>query len=274
MASIRYWYPDIPIYFIKDSGPGKFNTDQACKIWNIGVLDHVRKHLGWGFGKLEPLFIPGQHSFLVMDADTVITGRLFDAVKSLDVQFIVDREELNPGRFNEIYYSLDKISELVPDFKFPGYSFNAGQWLGTSGLISREDFEPYLHWSHPPVTKYPDTFFNGDQGLFNFIIQQKEQNQKIRVQRKEIMIWPSEGKADFIDLEKIRNKTSEQPYIIHWAGMKARTLSGLPRTDILRFYRDYYYSKMPVVTQLMDTLQDNVLYFKKKLEHFIRTRSK
>jgi len=274
LASLRYWYPEVPVRFIKDYSQGNFDTSHAGKVWNAEVLALHRKKLGWGFGKLETLFLPGSYSFLVLDADTVITGKVLDMVKDIKTSFILDDEIPEVKRFNEVYYNLDRINELAPEFKFPGYSFNSGQWFGTSGIINRTEFDPILTWSEPPEIKFPEILFNGDQGLLNYVIHRKVQDGQLQVTRKKMMIWPKDGNADIIDLEKIRLKTSEQPFIIHWAGMKSRTLSGLPRMDILRFYRDYYYTRMPIYSRLVDAIRDNILFYKKKADHFFNTRVK
>ena len=35
------------------------------------------------------------------------------------------------------------------------------------------------------------------------------------------------------------------PYIIHWSGLKPLSVSLMPRSDLLRFYEDFYYSRIP-----------------------------
>ena len=56
IASIRYWYPQIPILLIKDHGMGAFDTNTVEKVWNVNIFDTQKKQFGWGYGKLEPLF--------------------------------------------------------------------------------------------------------------------------------------------------------------------------------------------------------------------------
>lgn len=244
IASIRYWYPDIPIFLIKDFGSGFFNTTATENLWNVGIFNTERKRFGWGFGKLEPLFLHIPESFLVLDADTVLTGLVLDAVFNIDAHFIVDEEVQPEARFNEIYYNLDRISELEPGFKYPGYSFNSGQWFGTSNIISRSDFDKSLEWSEPPKPRCPEIVFNGDQAQLNFVLHLKEKLGQISVQRIKLMIWPSAGAVDIIDVSSIIKKKDDYPYVIHWAGIRSRTIKSLPRADILQFYQNFYYSKL------------------------------
>jgi lipopolysaccharide biosynthesis glycosyltransferase len=268
IASIRFWYPDIPIFLIKEYSAGDFDTSLVEKTWNVEVLDISRKKFGWGYGKLEPLFLENHDSFLVIDSDTVMTGPVLDVVKNIDALFVVDDEVQPVAIFNQIYYNLDRIRELEKDFVYPGYSFNSGQWFGTSGIISREDFSKALEWSEPPKPKFPDIVFNGDQAHLNFVLHWLEQTGKATVEKIRLMVWPEAGKGDFIELAHIIRKGGKYPYIIHWAGMKYRSYSDLPRADILAFYRDYYYSKNGRYQRILDVLKDFLIVQAKRTRLF------
>lgn len=267
ISSIRYWYPDIPIFLIKDTGSaGNFDTSNVEKIWSVKVFDTNRKRFGWGFGKWEPLFSMDSSSFLTLDADTVITGPILDEVISDKSQFIVD-EEIQPfDRMNEIYYKLDRIHEVNSQFQYPGYSFNEGQWFGTSGILSREDFDPILIWTEPPTAKFPCIIKQGAQGHLNYMLQLKQQQGMVSLTRKRIMIWPSSGNADFIDVSEIYNKSKKYPYIIHWAGFPYKNYCELPRYDILSFYLNYYYTKISRTQRIKDKISRFFLIKEKKIK--------
>ena len=269
IASIRYWYPDIPIFLIKDEKQGTFDTTRTEQIWNVKVLDIPRKKFGWGYGKLEVLFLDTNESFLVIDADAVLTGPVIDAVAKIDADFIVDREEQPAKRFNEIYYNLDRINELDNNFHYPGYSFNSGQWFGTSSVIKREDFSKTLTWSEPPVTRDKNIVVNNDQGHLNYVIHALEQRQKLSVTRIKLMIWPVEGKSDFIKIEKIKARSPDYPFVIHWAGMSASKFSELPRQDILQFYKQFYYSNAGTERLILDSAKSVLYKVERKIKGFI-----
>ena len=269
IASIRYWYPDIPIFLIKDEKQGTFDTTRTEQIWNVKVLDIPRKKFGWGYGKLEVLFLDTNESFLVIDADAVLTGPVIDAVAKIDADFIVDREEQPAKRFNEIYYNLDRINELDNNFHYPGYSFNSGQWFGTSSVIKREDFSKTLTWSEPPVTRDKNIVVNNDQGHLNYVIHALEQRQKLSVARIKLMIWPVEGKSDFIKIEKIKSRSPDYPFVIHWAGMSASKFSELPRQDILQFYKQFYYSNAGTERLILDSAKAVLYKVERKIKGFI-----
>jgi len=256
IASIRYWYPAIPIFLIKDLTAGAFSTRNLEEKWNVGLFPSDRKRFGWGFGKLEPLFVGSGESFLVVDADTVLTGPILDTVAGVNADFIVDKEVQPFARVNEIYYSLDNLTLIDPDFVYPGYTFNTGQWYGTSGQIRREDFEEVIEWTEPPSSKFAGWIFNGDQGHQNFIFHSLERQNRIKIERRPVMIWPDGANADFINLDSISAKQGDYPYILHWAGMSRIRMKHLPRADILRFYRNYYYSIAGPRQQVLDGISD------------------
>ncbi|MBL7698728.1 MAG: hypothetical protein JNK79_11235 [Chitinophagaceae bacterium] len=267
IASIRYWYPDIPIFLIKDQNKGSFNTSYDENLWKVNVLDLPRKKFGWGYGKLETLFLNNTDSFFVIDADAVITGPVLDTVETNPADFIVDKEVQPAARFNEIYFRLDKIHELDLQYVYPGYSFNTGQWFGTSGLLRREDFKTTLNWSEPPESKKADIVFNNDQTHLNYVLHTMERLKKVSVSRINLMVWPEGSRADFIDLEKIKSRSDAYPFVIHWAGMSALKFSDLPRQDILNFYRDFYYSKAGGFKKIGDSLAGIYLDAEKKIGH-------
>jgi len=270
IASIRYWYPDISIVLIKDTGAGKFDTTSLEKEWAVKIFQSSRKRFGWGFGKWEPLFVSPVHSFLVLDADTVLTGPVLDVAKNITTQFIVHEEVQPLKRLNEIYYKLDRLKEVDDRFVFPGYTFNEGQWFGTSGVLTRKDFEPILEWTEPPRSKFPQILLYGAQGHFNFMLQLKTQLGFVSVTRKKIMIFPEGVSADFIDLKKIGAKVPDYPFVLHWAGYRFRTIEDLPRGDILGFYRDYYYSKLGKAYPLKARMRRMSLYYEERLLHYSR----
>jgi len=270
IASIRFWYPDIEIKLIKDFGRGNFSTRRVQKKWHVGLLKLPRRVLGWGYGKLEPLFLENPHSFLILDSDTVMVGPVLESLKSINAKFIVDEETITFKRFNELYYNVDRITELAPGFKFPGYGFNSGQWVGTAGVLKRTDFERTLQWSYPPKPIHPEIVFEGDQAHLNFTLHMKQQFEGLSVARQRIMVWPEKQNADFLDLEKIARKSRDYPYIVHWAGMKFKKMSELPRADILEFYADLYYKKMGKVEKLCDRVTNFLIPIYKKWRIFLQ----
>ena len=74
VASVRYFYPDIAIKLLVGGPLQRGLADELQRHWNVGVAQLPAGDYGWGFVKLEPLFMPSKERFLVLDSDTVIAG--------------------------------------------------------------------------------------------------------------------------------------------------------------------------------------------------------
>ena len=243
-ASIRYWYPEIPILLIKDYSQGTFDTSEIERLCNASLFQTTKREFGWGFSKLEPLFEPAGGRFLVVDSDTVFTGPVLDTLNQCETDFVVDDETQPAHEIKRLYFDLDYLRKIDPDFKFSGKTFNSGQWVGTPGLVSREDFCQGLHWGNPPQLKDPSCFMNGDQGIFNYVLSKLAQQETLSLGRIPLMLWAVRD-IEQLDLEQLKDNS---PYrkIIHWAGVKKQRLGAMPRADILRFFEQCYFSSMPL----------------------------
>jgi hypothetical protein len=247
VASIRYWYPQIPIYLIKDELGGSFSTDEIEQSWNVGVFQTKARRFGWGFSKLEALFIPGGKRILILDADIVFVGRVLDILSEHDEDIVVHLEDQPPeptGRFNELYFALPLLRAYDPDFRFLEYSFNTGQYVVTTGLLKREDFDGLIDSGSPRSVIRPEIFNRSDQGVLNYVVMKKHGRGALSVARIPFMVWNPDEMANF----QIARITADSPYpkLIHWAGLRRRRMSSMPRADILHMFEDHYYSKIPL----------------------------
>jgi hypothetical protein len=145
IASIRFFYPQIPIRLLVGGRLQRGLVDELQKYWNVRIAEFpVAGDYGWGFVKLEPLFGSPGERFLVLDSDTVLTGPVLDVWRDCDAPFLVDDEVQPEGEMKGIYYDWEKVRELDPDAHAPRFLFNTGQWFGTSGYLTRNDFAPWL----------------------------------------------------------------------------------------------------------------------------------
>jgi lipopolysaccharide biosynthesis glycosyltransferase len=239
--------------------------------WKVGILDNEGRSYGWGFGKFEPLFKEHHERFLVLDSDTVITGPIIDVLGKMQGDFIVDKEDTPLEKMNRLYFNVEKLKHLFTDFKFQNFVFNTGQWVGTSGLIRKTDFDPLLSWTgERPQLKFNDVFFQADQGIFNYVLQDKSSKGEVELCRHHFMVWPSNDAADSIDINSIKGKKGDYPFVIHWAGMKFSTLSKYPRADILKFYQGVYYQNHSIVEKSLDVFIDVFLRVERKCRKLLK----
>ena len=243
VASIRYWYPEIPIYLIKDYFNGDFPTEEVERVWRVKVFETPYRYFGWGMSKLEPVFSEQGSRFLILDSDIVFTGSVLETLEQHAEDFVVNLETQTAERLHEIYFDLAKLNELDPQFHFPGTTFNTGQYVATGGILNREDFDVVNWTTSPPSLKYPQIFRNGDQGVLNYVLAKKAEAGQVTVADVPFMKYGLKEISDF-DLSKIA-ADSPYPFVIHWAGLKQRRIKAMIRSDILLFFEDYYYSKLP-----------------------------
>jgi hypothetical protein len=244
VASIRFFYPYIPIRLLRGGRLQPELVREMQQYWDVGVAELAQEgDYGWGFVKLETLFGPPGERFLVLDSDTVISGPVLDLWSDSRASFLVDDEEQPEERAKAIYYDWEKIGQSDPSAQPPRFLFNTGQWFGTAGVLTRKDFSPWIHWTMPRTTTPPNTFMNGDQGLLNYILNQKAALQSLQVERRQIMRWPAHS-LEGLDADTVA-KGRAAPRIVHWAGLKKTRQRDMLAADLLKFFEKYYYNRLP-----------------------------
>jgi len=246
VVSIRFWYPHIPIWLLKDRHYGDFDTREIEKYWNVQVYPGREKTLGWGFGKLELMTESPARRLLLLDSDVVFAGRVIERLERFDEDLIVDKEDFDTSAVEVQFFSPDKLRQLDPEFAFPGYGFNTGQIVTTTGRLNKQDFEGLLDWQTRTV-KHSEVFKKGEQGLLNYVALRKVQHGELTIHREQFMVWPGEvARAEHIHLEDLAPEGRQQQ-VIHWAGLGwGKALEEMPRPEILLHFEDIYYSRVPL----------------------------
>lgn len=219
-------------------------AEEVAKYWNVGLVDLPVGDYGWGMVKLEPLFGPPGQRFMVVDVDTVFTGKVLDLRAQSDATFFVDDEPQSDAEYKRLFYDWDKLREIDPNVQSARKAFNVGQWFGTAGMVRREEFDPWVEWTLPRRLRYPDLFMGGDQGVCNYVILKKEALAGLRIDRRTFMRWPGHGMAE-LTVEAVAGRTAP-PLVIHWAGMKGIFLCNMVGSDLLQFFEYYYYTRLPM----------------------------
>lgn len=242
VASIKHFYPDAPVKLLIGGPLEEGLQEEMERYWNVGVADVPRRDWGWGFVKLEPLFGAAGERFMVLDSDTAFGGKVLATWADSTADFLVDDEQQSEDETRRLYYDWRKLARVDPAARAPGFVFNSGQWFGTAGILTREDFAPLVDWSGAkPTLKHADLFMPGDQGVLNYVLNQK--SDVVAVDRQKIMRWPGHGMEGFT-AATVAAKTAP-PLVIHWAGMKKPRLGAMAGSDVLRFFEAFYYSQLP-----------------------------
>jgi hypothetical protein len=244
VASVRYFYPEIPIRLLVGGTLQRGLAAELQRYWNVGIADlPTYGDYGWGFVKLEALFGPSGEKFLVLDSDTVLAGPVLSLWHEDGAPFLVDDEKQSDDDKKRLYYDWEKVLQIDPGARRPEFAFNTGQWFGTAGVLTRDDFAPRLAWTMPRSTAPPGYFVNGEQGILNYILNRKVAMEGLRVQRARIMRWPGHS-MEGLNAESITKRTAP-PLVIHWAGMKKTALRHMAGNDILLFFEKFYYTRLP-----------------------------
>lgn len=246
VASIRYWYPDVEIYLIKDYIQGRFSTSEIESAFNVKIFPASRKNFGWPWSKLAVILHEKKDKYLFLDSDVVLLGKVLHRLNEFDDDFIVTggQEDVSSFNVNTHYIDMKKIKSFDPSYRFPGFTFNGGHIIMTSGMLKEDDFESVIDFGPSIINKRPDIFKHGDQGPLNYGFVKAAQKEKIKLRYEDFWIWAGTPEAQKLELESIKNKIGT-PYVLHWAGLKPVDVRNYKRYDILKFYEGFYYSKVP-----------------------------
>lgn len=244
IASIRRYYPTVRIQLFVGAPLVSGLARELSRYWDVGIADIPPGNYSWGYVKLEALFGKDGERFLMLDSDTVMTGHVLDRLAGSTAPFLVDDEPLPDEYARLLYYDWEKLEAAghgaTPR---PAFLFNSGQWIGTAGVLTRADFDPWLEWSTPRRLRHPQFFKAGDQGVFNFILNRKVEREGLQVDRNKIMRWPGRS-LDGVDAVSVARGTAD-PMIVHWAGLKKMRQRGMLGADLLAYFEHQYYRRMP-----------------------------
>jgi hypothetical protein len=244
VASIRHFYPNAPISLVAGGLLEEGLAEELAHYWDVRISEIAQRDWGWGFVKLEPLFGRPGERFMVVDSDTIFAGHVLGTWAASTADFLVDDEQHPEADLHRLYYDWRKVATVDPAARPPQFVFNSGQWFGTAGVITRADFALLVDWSGtPPKLRQPDLFMPGEQGVLNYVLNQKAKRDGISVDRRKIMRWPAHG-MDGISAQSVAERRAE-PLVVHWAGMKRFRIGAMAGGDVLRFFEQRYYSRLP-----------------------------
>lgn len=243
IASIRFWYANVPITLIKDRTLGDFSTDEIERNWNVSSMVLARERCGLGFAKIELLLRPVRERFLVLDADTVMCGPVLGSLEKFPEDFVVSGGPIDrPGdpSFTSIYFNLALLRKRDPEFRFPGYAFNTGVFVGTSGILKRKMFDPLLVWSSPVRLKAPEIFSCADQGVLNYVLMKQAAKGTLTLRSANFMIWGFAPQTKRLDVHRITTRRGYDA-IVHYAGTKPTSIIEFPAAPLLMHFDRLYH---------------------------------
>lgn len=242
LASVRYFYPEIALYLMKDVSKGDFDTAEVEKYLNVSTAG-LSGVYGPGAGKLELLFRPDLGRFLFIDADQIMVGPVLDALEGLDAQFVVTPDYFPGVSIDRFYYDRQRLKAIDPAYRVPPFHFNSGQFVGTPGVISRRDFGGLVNWGGPITVRDSTTFKLLEQGVLNYVVHKMATAGRITLAPADFMHLARTEYFWSVRLDSIKARNS-QPLLFHWAGTHRSFLSLMRRSDLLRFFESQYYNRI------------------------------
>src|ERR1700728_1993671 len=105
VASVRYFYPEIPIRLLAGGTLQRGLAAELRKYWNVETADlPICGDYGWEFVKLEALFGPPGEKFLVLDSDTVLAPPVLDVWNDSQAPFLVNDEKQSEADTTREYF--------------------------------------------------------------------------------------------------------------------------------------------------------------------------
>jgi hypothetical protein len=244
VASIRRWYPDIPISLLKDESRGEYDTRELEEAWSVTIFEGEGPVPTDGWSKLEPLFLSRGTRCLILDSDVVFLGRVLDWLEACDADFVVEALGGPVTSLSRHYFDLDGLKEIDPDFVYPGYHFNTGQFVASTGVLHRDDFEPFVCLGRSPRILRRDVFASGEQGVLNYVLLKKEQIGQASLARLPFMLWGPGLRRRSVRVREL-GANSPNMSMVHWAGPKAKLFWRIRNGRLLRHFEASYYSSVP-----------------------------
>ncbi len=167
------------------------------------------------------------------------------------------------------YFNPEKIKLIDPEFNIPNFTFNTGQFVGTTDTFKREEFSRFIEWKEPRIQLFREAFtFGGEQPLLNYMLMKKADRGEITLRRLDFMREGLHPETQLVNIERIISRQG-YPFLIHWHDKKIQlfdpSLSKISRQDILLFFEDFYY-KVAGVGEIRKFIRKQVNYLANKVE--------
>jgi hypothetical protein len=256
VASIQRWHPEVPVTVLIDTYRGSFSTAELRNIRNVSV-QFSNQPFGGPFLKLLPLMQKNRERFLVLDADTCLVKRIPISILDSPAHF-VGHASVDPGAdiLVPIYFDIQALQKFDPDYTYPGFYVNTGQFFGTSGIITRELLDQFVDWDARPVqVKDRNLFRLNEECLLNYLW--------IALSKKNALTF---AVADFWHWsENLTDIHSANLPIVHWAGITVPRLSQMKHANYLAVLEKEFYSSLP-----FGSLRRNIAAFRFSVRRYLR----
>jgi hypothetical protein len=258
IASIRYFYPNIEIFLVKDQLNGRFNSSSLESRYNVKELKLSNKYFGWGAAKLQFLIdIEDDRKFLILDSDIIFVGNVLSKFEKINYDYIVSCETYElTDVVKSVFVDPEKAIEYFPSYSFPGFFFNTGQVLVNPSKIRKEDFLGIFDPKKYPYYQDYDTFSYVDQSILNALLPALKNQNRISLYGIEFM----KASGEFFR-ENVNNSVNildkNLDFLIHWAGdVRDRDLRKMNGYELLNFFQENFEAGLTSIQKIRHRCQN------------------
>lgn len=275
IASIRYYYPAVTVYIVKDELNGDFSSKELEEKLNVINLDLGLKKYGYCTGKISVLLSEElKHKrVLLIDSDIVFIGKVLDKIcpHTENHDFVVTPQypdTYDCKWFRDIYYDMNWAEKAYPEHEYPGYCFNGGSMVVTPGKIDAGEMIEYVDLSRFPYwTDLSKKYLPcRDQSLLNILLPLKQKRGETTLKPVFFQVWSETrltGKHEMLqlDIPILKGegylhmleenydlgiiKKEGYPFLMHWAGaVRIPYLKAMSHSHILYFFQGEYFKKL------------------------------
>jgi len=284
LASIRNFYPEIPICVIVD---GAVDETIFSELYGATTIRSDDKSLGeigaFCAGSPRSKLIahwrgPFEY-YLYLDADAIFWGDVLSRLDWRGEDFILfaceQTEDAHPSWMSEYYFNVNLLLKYDPDFSWKKNNyFCAGAYFSKRNIIDIKKWISVESWVSPVEKIFSWTT---DQGPLNYLIFSMSQKREIVLGERDIQCIPDLIGYDKTylkypcDVLQIPNRI-EFPSLIHSAGHKP-LLTGrgaLNHFTSMRYLSARKYRKKGVISSWVTLIGEDAVYnygkIKKKLQ--------
>jgi hypothetical protein len=249
VASVRYFYPDIEIFLFKDEINGQFSTLEIEENWNVSLYRSNISSFGYGASKtffLLDMFKDDE--YLILDSDIIFVSPFIESITKeyfCENDLVINADVENPEEdwIKNVYFNIEEVKKYDSSYEYPGYFFNTGQVFIRGGKIKDSDLEYCFNRTYPYWMNY-ELFPLVDQSVYNYVFPKMEKQGNLKIGKAKFMHWSESSFVDKLNIQDIIGKNLNCG-LIHWAGVfRHPVLKGMTRSDLLRYFENYYYSKI------------------------------
>ena len=220
----------------------------------------MRQHCkGFGFTKYAVFWESPFERFLHLDADTIVWGDILKYSTFEDNNFIIDQPtfEYSLEFIDETMFNPSILNKYFPDYEILHKPYVcSGVFFAKRNSFDLADFKKLMeiHQKEPHLWKC------GEQGMFNFMIFDGKEKQKLKVKsdyfQYVVIEYPKEDTASRFNNKNLFAKNIGKPFVIHWCGRSkphVRNAQGY-NTELMTTFRKKFLADSGVPQFLHDPI--------------------